>query len=181
MLTNLMNHAVGLFRRHRRLGWFCVFAAIAAIGISLWGREDGEPRPPRIPKPPIPIAFSVSFQGYSNSPTGQRWAILTVTNRDFGDLYLVAPNTVELSEHPRDAQDTHWKWPDSIPPHSRGTVLVEVPRAPGFWRARCIISRWTWRDSVYNALSSRGWPAGLIPVRRTQTMDGLVTEWIPNQ
>jgi len=181
MLKNPINSVGRWFRRNRKLVWFCVLAVVAAIGVSLWGREDCEPRPPRIPKPRIPIAFSVSFQGYSNSPSGQRWAILTVTNRDFGDLYLANPMTVELSEHPRDEQDARWKAPDFISPRSCGRMVVEVPLAPGSWRARCIISRWTWRDSVYNAFSSRGCPAGLIPVRSTHTMDMLVTEWITNQ
>ena len=168
-------NAAALFRRHRWLGWFCVLAVIAAIGITIWSCEDGKPHPAQSPKP---IAFSVSFQGYSNSPSGQRWAILTVTNRDFGNLCLGNPLTVEWSDHPKDAQDTHGKLPDFIPPHSCGRMVVEVPLAPGSWRARCMISRSTWRDPIYNALSSRGWPAHLIPVRRTQTMDSLVTDWV---
>jgi hypothetical protein len=181
MLTNLIHNAVGLFRRHRKLVWFCLLAAMVAIGISLWSREDGEPRPPRNPKPWIPLAFSVSFQGYSNSPSGQRWAILTVTNRDFGDLYFADMMTVDLSNQPRAAQDARWKHPDFIPRRSCGRIVVEVPLAPGSWRAQCMISRWTWRDSVYSALSSRGWPTRLIPVRRTSVMGGIATEWITNQ
>jgi len=176
MISNLLiNTPLQLFRRHRWLGWFCVLAVIAAIGITLWSREDGEPRPPQIPKP---IAFSVSFQGYSNSPSGQRWAILTVTNRDFGDLRFAEPMIVEFAAHPGDAAEPHWKHPDFIAPRSSGSVAVEIPPAPGAWRMRCHISRSTWRDPLYNALSSRGWPDRLIPVRRTHTMDSLVTDWV---
>ena len=173
-----MSNTVGFFKRHRKLSWFCRLALIAAVGITLWSCEDGEPRPPQISKP---IAFSASFQGYSNSPSGQRWAILTITNRDFGNLYLANPMSVEFAAHPGHGQETHWKTPDFIPPHCCGRIAVEIPPAPGDWRMRCIISRYTWRDPVYNALSSRRWPVYLIPVRRTQTMDSLVTEWITNQ
>src|SRR5688572_3010051 len=95
-MTKLMDNTVGLFKRHRKLGWFCLFAVIAAIGITFWS-QDGEPRPPQIPKP---IAYSVSFQGYSNSPSGQRWAILTVTNRDFGNLCFANPMSVEFAAQP---------------------------------------------------------------------------------
>ena len=174
MISNLLiNTPLQLFRRHRWLGWFCVLAVIAAIGITLWSREDGEPRPPQIPKP---IAFSVSFQGYSNSPSGQRWAILTVTNRDFGNLCFANPMAVEFAAHPGDGQETHWKTPDFIPPRSCGRIAVEIPPAPGAWRMRCIISRYTWRDNVRDALPG-WWPDFLLP-RRTQIMDGLVTDWV---
>jgi len=174
MISNLLiNTPLQLFRRHRWLGWFCVLAVIAAIGITLWSREDGEPRPPQIPKP---IAFSVSFQGYSNSPSGQRWAILTVTNRDFGNLCFANPMAVEFAAHPGDGQETHWKTPDFIPPRSCGRIAVEIPPTAGAWRMRCIISRYTWRDNVRDALPG-WWPDFLLP-RRTQIMDGLVTDWV---
>ncbi len=177
-MTDLMSKSLGFFKRRRKLGWFCLLAAMAAIGITLWSREDGEPRPPQIPKP---IAFSVSFQGYSNSPSGQRCAILTVTNRDFGDLYLVPGSaTVEFAAHPGGGQETYWKHPGFIPRRSCGRIAVEIPPAPGAWRMRCIISRYTWRDTARDILSSRRVPDFLLP-RRTHTMDSLVTEWITNQ
>jgi hypothetical protein len=94
---------------------------------------------------------------------------------------LAYPMSVEFAAHPGDGQETHWKTPDFVPPRSCGRIAVEIPPARGAWRARCIIMRSTWRDPLHNALSSRGVPDYLIPVRRTQTMDGLVTEWITNQ
>ncbi len=173
-MRKLTNTTVGSFKRHRKLGWFCLFAAMAAIGITLWSSEDGDPRTPQKPKP---IAFSVSFQGYTNSPSGQRWAILTITNRDFGNLYLANPMIVEFAGQPGDERETHWKTPAFIPPRSCGQIAVEIPPAPGAWRMHCIISRYTWKDMVRNALSSRRLPDFLLP-RRTQTMDSLVTDWV---
>ena len=178
MLTNLRNEAVGFFRRRRWLVWICLLALMATIGITLSNREGGRPRRAQSPQPRKPIAYCASFQGYSNSPSGQRWAILTVTNRDFGELGFANPMTVQFSDDPMDDQDVHWKGPDGIPPGSFGRIAVEIPPGRGAWRARCIIWRWTWRDSAYNAFSSRNWPAHLIPVRRTHTMDEFVTEWV---
>ena len=176
-MRKLIDNTVGFFKHHRKLAWFCLLAVVAASGLTLWSREDDAPRPAQISKP---IAFSVSFQGYSNSPSGQRWAILTVTNQDFGNLSLADPMTVELSGHPRDEQGAHWYASGFIPPHSSGRMVVEVPLAPGTWRARCIILRWTWRDTVHNAFPP--WvPDCLIPVQPIKTMDSLVTEWITNQ
>jgi hypothetical protein len=177
-MTKRMDNTVGLFKRHRKLGWFCLLAAMAAICITLWSRDDGETRPPQIPKP---IAFSVSFLGYSNCPSGQRWAILTVTNRDFGNLYFANPMSLEFAARPEDEQETHyaethWKTSGVIPPGSCGRIAVEIPPVPGDWRMRCIISRYTWRDDVRDALP-RWWPDFLLP-RRTQIMDGLVTDWV---
>lgn len=172
-MRKLNNNTLGFFRLHRKLGWFCLLAVIAAIGVTLWSREEGEPRPPTIPKP---IAFSVSFQGYSNSPSGQRWAILTVTNRDFGNLGFSGPFGVELSARLKDEQATRWMTPGFIPPHSCGRIAVEIPPAPGAWRARCRIIRSTWRDKVRNACP--GWFPELLLPRPTHTMDDLVTDWV---
>lgn len=172
-MTNLMNNTVGLFKRPRWLGWFCLLAVVAAIGLTLWSRDDGEPRPPQIPKP---IAYSVLFQGYSNSPSGQRWAILTVTNRDFGDLCFANPMSVEFAAQPADEQETRWKTSGFIPPRSCGRIAVLIPPVPGAWRMNCMIIRSTWRDDVRGALPG-WWPDFLLP-RRTQIMDGLVTDWV---
>jgi hypothetical protein len=115
LLANFRTTLAEATKRYRKLLWLCLLAAIAAICINLLSSEDGEPRPAQIPNP---IAFSVSFQGYSNSPSGPRWAILTVTNRDFGNLCFAGPCTVELSGHTLDAPGTHWKTPNFIPPRT---------------------------------------------------------------
>ena len=161
--------------RHRKLVWFCFFAAVVAVCLALWGRDGLDPRTVRLPSP---IACSVSFQGYSNSASGQRWAILAVTNRDFGDLSFVNPMSVEFAAHPGDVQETHWETPRFIPPRSCGRIAVEIPPAPGVWRMRCHISRWTWRDSVRNARGLNWCPDALLP-RRTYQLQGLVTDWVP--
>ena len=161
--------------RHRKLAWFCLFASTVALCLALWGRDDVEPRPSGLRSP---IACSVLFQGYSNSLSGQKWAVLIVTNRDFGDLLFANPITVEFAAHPGDGQDTHWKIPDFIPPRSCGRITVEIPPEPGNWRARCVVARWTWRDSVRNARVLNWCPDALLP-RGTYQLQGLVTDWVP--
>jgi hypothetical protein len=159
--------------RHRKLAWFCLFASIVAACLALWGRDDIEPRTIRLPSP---IACSVSFQGYSNSLSGQKWAVLVVTNRDFGDLAFVGPYSVELSSHPSDGRDVHWQLAPRLAPRCSARIAVEIPPEPGTWRARFCLERWTWRDSARNILHRC--PDCLRP-RRTYKVQYFATDWVP--
>lgn len=165
----------GLIVRRRKLVWFCLFASIVAVCLGLWVRDNIEPGPGGLRSP---IACAVTFQGYSNSLSGQKWAVLIVTNRDFGDLLFMNPITVEFAAHPGDGQDTHWKIPEFIPPRSCARIAVEIPPEPGNWRVRCIVARWTWRDSLRHARVLNRFPDALLP-RGTYQLDGLVTGWVP--
>ena len=159
--------------RYRKLAWFCVLASIVAVCIALWGRDDIRPRTIRESSP---IVCSVTFQGYSNSLSGQKWAVLAVTNRDFGDLAFIGPYEVELSGHPSDTRDVHWQLAPRFAPGSSARIAVEIPPESGTWRAKFCLERWTWRDSARNALD---WcPEGLLP-RRTYRVQYLVTDWVP--
>ena len=55
---------------------------------------------------------SLLLQSYSNSPSGQRWAILTVTNGENNNFSIIGPRSIELSGPPGDL-DTHWRAPAS--------------------------------------------------------------------
>ncbi len=161
--------------RHRRLVWFCLFASIAAVCLGLWGRDDREPRTVR---PPSPIAASVLFQGYSNGLGGQKWAVLVVTNRDFGKMWFMNPCSVEFSSHPSDARDVHWQLPPPFAPGSSARIAVEIPPETGSWRASFFLQRWTWRDHVRDARFLSWCPNVLLP-RRTFQMQRFVTDWVP--
>ena len=174
-MARLPANIVKVFKRHRKLAWLCLLAALASIGITLWSYDDGNPRAPHLP---APITAAISFQGYSNSPGGQRWALLTVTNSDFGTLYIAAGSSlVELSNRPASSLDADWQYPTSMPPHSTATVAAAIPPALGPWRVRCMVVRVTWKDTVRNNFPG-WWPENLRPVRRTRTMGGLVSDWV---
>src|SRR6478736_4140312 len=64
-----------------------------------------------------PLA-SVCFLAYSNSPSGEKWALLTVTNRDTCDLVFCGPYTVEFAP-PRTNDgklDDNTRWQVPVPP-----------------------------------------------------------------
>ncbi len=166
--------------RHRKLLWFSVLASCAAVWLLSLGRDWGEPHARKAPSAP---AFSVAFQGYSNSASGQRWAILAVTNRDFGNLYFSGPFAEELSTDPpsgptNERPEMHWQHPRVISPGSSGRVAVEAPATRGEWRARCVMVRWTWRDDL-RYYAPRWYPESLIPVRSSHSYHTLVSEWMP--
>ena len=105
---------------------------------------------------------SLLLQSYSNSPSGQRWAILTVTNGENNNFSIIGPRSIELSGPPGDL-DTHWRVPassfhDLLPAaRSRSSQLVlELGELHVLWSdLRGEIERVT--------LSQTGWPDRLIP------------------
>jgi hypothetical protein len=160
--------------RHRKLAWFCLCAASVAVCLALWGRDDSKPRPVR---PYRPIACSVSFKGYSNSPSGHKWAVLVVTNRDFGELSFSHPCSLFLSNHPSDVLETHWQLAPSFAPHTSRRIAVEIPPESGTWRARFFLIRTTWRDSVRDFRPLSRCPDWLLP-HPTYSVGDVVTEWV---
>ena len=166
---------VNVFKRHHKLAWLCLLVALVAFGLTLWSYDDGTPR---APLEPSPIAATISFQSYSNSPSGQRWALLTVTNSDVGTLSFAAGSfLVELSNQPASYLDADWQRPRSLPARSTATVAVQIPAALGPWRASCLVVRETWRDR-FPDIFPRWWPSSLNPARRTATMGDLVSDWV---
>ena len=166
----------GRVARHRKLAWFCLLASMLGACFALWGREGSGARPSKSAKP---IACAISFQRYSNSPSGQKWAILLVTNRDFGTLYFEGPFLVEPPLPPADDSDeTHWQKPQSLPPESSAEIAVEIPPSFRTWHARCTVVRVTWRDRARSAFPL-WYPSSLIPIRRTYAFQPLVTDWVP--
>ena len=166
--------------RHRKLFWFSVLASFAAVCILSFGREWGHPHIYKAPWAPSDPVFSVAFLGYSNDASGQKWALLAVTNRDFGNLYFCGPYLEELSTDPpggptNHRPEMHWQHPGGIAPGSFCTVAVETPAAVGKWRVRCVLIRRTWQDDLHNC---RWCPESLIPVRRSYATGGLVSDWM---
>jgi len=162
-------------KRHRKLAWLSLLGALASIALTLWSYNDGAPR---APQEPTPIAATISFQSYSNGPSGQRWALLTVTNSDFGTLYIAAGSClVELSNQPSSYLDPDWQYPTSIPPRSTATVAIAMPSVEGSWRVRCLVVRGTWRDRVTDILP-RWWPTFLDPGSVTHAQGSLDSGWV---
>ncbi len=88
-------------------------------------------------------ALSISFRGYSNSPSGQRYALFAVTNHDTCDLILWNGGAVEF-------EDTNA--PSNIEVHyslvgsnlHRGvpyTMFTEIPPSHGRWRLHWMVVR----------------------------------------
>jgi hypothetical protein len=161
--------------RHPKLAWFCFFASIGAVWLSLRGRDDIEP--PR-PKPYIPIACSVSFQAYSNSPSGRTWAVLLVTNLDSGDLSFVGPYGLSLSNRPSCHVEARWQLAPTFAPGTGTRIAVEIPPGSGTWRAGFFLIRTTWRDYVRNLRVLDWCPDRLLP-RSTYQVDPVETDWVP--
>src|SRR5215470_1914158 len=61
----------------------------AGIAARLWTRT----------LPPAEKRLSISFQGYSNSPSGKAYALFALTNHDPCDLELWNGGAVEFSEN----------------------------------------------------------------------------------
>lgn len=159
--------------RHRRLVWFGLSASIVAVWLTFWGRDDMG----RQPKPHIPIACSISFQAYSNSPSGQSWAILLVSNNDIGKLCFAGPCLLVLSNRPSGDVETHWQLAPPIASRTCTQIAVEIPPESGTWRVGVTVLRDTWRDHV-RELRSLGWPDQLLP-RPTFGIRCIYTDWVP--
>jgi hypothetical protein len=173
--------------RHRKLIWFSAIASWVAVCIALWGQAASKSHPMR---PLAHFAVSVAFQGYSNSVSGQKWALLAITNRDRGDLCFFPPNLVQLGvgvlSGPESLgvlsnwHETQWQYPPAIPRGSFCRIAVEVPPGHGSWRARCLLMRFTWSDKLLSRVP-RWWPGGLIPLRGDPSLGALLTDWTPQR
>jgi hypothetical protein len=119
-------------RRHWPI-FFCALIVLAAVIVGISQHGDMAP------------VYSLSFQGYSNSVSGQKWAILTFTNRDTCEQVFSGPYTVEFRRIECDSNE-HWKIPDSVPRGSSCTVAIEIPNTSETWRASWSVTRREWRD-----------------------------------
>ena len=143
--------------------------------------------------PPDSERLSISFQGYSNSPSGKTYALFAVTNHDSCDLQLWNGGGVEFAENVAvgsrfgGAPSTNGGQPDVEVFYSlvgsnlcRGksyTMFTEVPAHNGRWRLTWMVMRRSLANRMVD-LTSR---IPLVPTYRNGTPDFfyLTTDWIP--
>jgi len=108
----------------------------------------------------VPAAPKLSFSlcAYSNSPSGVKFAILSLTNRDTCDLTFNGPPLVEF-----EGTDYLTAASSSAPPDSRlrkadsCILVVPVPVPQGRWRVRWNVTRHTFRESLGPRLRQVRW------------------------
>ncbi len=123
---------------------------------------------------------AVSFQGYSNSVEGMRFAIFAVTNRDvaleFRTEAWAIPATGSWTR-------VHSTLDHSTLPHgARCSVAVEAPTNQGNWIAQWLVIRKTLRYKLLMGLDKHSWSRPLIrPVlgRNSDIIAVVRSEWIP--
>ncbi len=161
--------------RHRKLIWIVALAFVVAVCIHLWGRDMPEARPKKSPNMPL---FSVLFQGYSNSLSGEKWAILVITNRDVCTLDLLVPVRVRFLEHPEQEARQILFDGTPLPRRSSCRVAIQIPAASGAWKFYCRITRDTWQEELRGRLPD--WLDHCIPGSSTAPAMAYVdTGWIP--
>ena len=125
-------------------------------------------------------AGSVWFNSYSNSPSGERWALLTVTNRDTCDLVFVGPYSIEFNpSHTNDAElddRAQWQVPASIAPGFACLVAIKATHDERPWRARFFLRRFPMQDKLKERLPhSMDW---VVTGTHGWQISDLATPWI---
>jgi len=133
--------------------------------------------------PHVSERLSVSFQGYSNSPSGKAYALFAVTNHDTCDLQLWNGGDVELSEN---AGLTNGRPPDFAVFYSLAgsnlhcgrpfMMFTEVPAHRKKWRLTWMVMR----HSLTTRLVFLTGRIPLVPNYNNGTPDFfyLTTDWI---
>ncbi len=149
--------------------WFVALAGVAAAVILIWDLYHAEPSPKARP------AFSVSFQGYSNSPSGEKWAILMITNRDVCTIIFQLPSRVSFSGHP-DLESRRAIFADNPLPR-KADCRVAIPlSSSGAWRFVCRVTRYTRREELAGRLPD--WLGRLVAGTRAPSSSYVDTGWV---
>ena len=122
---------------------------------------------------------SVSFQSYSNSPSGEKWALLTVTNGDTCELIFLGPFSLEFKPFRTNdvlCDQAHWEAPALVAPGSVCTLALKLPPDPRPWRASCFLRRHPLQDKLEERLPDR--LGSVIPGTHGWQMDCFWTDWI---
>ncbi len=144
--------------RDRKLICVIGIGLLAAVCIQLWDRD--RPEPPKKKTPKVP-QLSFLFQGYSNSPSGEKWGILMITNRDVCSLYLDVPVRVRFSDHP-DLQTREVIWgKNPIPRQSSCQLAIYIPPESGRWSFECQVIRYEWKEGLRDLLPN--WADRWVP------------------
>jgi hypothetical protein len=153
-----------------------IMAVALLLGIVLAAMSRHEDQEDR-------MRLSVSFQAYSNSPSGQKYAVFAVTNLDSCDLQLWNGGTVEFS-----GSDQKGRYSPGVQvPYSlagsklrRGqayTMITGVPAHSYPWRLSWMVMRF----SLANRMADWTSRLPLVPAYRNGTPDFfyVTTAFIP--
>jgi hypothetical protein len=133
---------------------------------------------------PVSHSVSISFQGYSNSPSGKSYALFVLTNDDTCDLQFVSEAAVEFSE---DQSLTNGRPPDVDVFYSlagsnlcRGQsyrMFTDVPKHRKKWRIEWRLMR----HSLATRLAFLTERIPLVPSYHNGAPDLVYvsTDWIP--
>ena len=149
--------------------WFLALAFVAAAVILMWDWSNAEPSPKARP------AFSVWFQGYSNSPSGEKWAVLIITNRDVCTLVFQVPARVSFLGHP-DLESRRALFANNPLPR-KADCRVAIPLSPsGAWKFVCPVTRYPRREEVAERLPD--WLGRLVAGTRKPAISYIDTGWV---
>ncbi len=166
-----------LSMRHRKLMRFILLAAVAGACIHVWDRESSAPVSPKPRRSP---AASISFQGYSNTSNGEKWALLLITNQDSCDLTLFGPFTLEFENYQQGDEklddQARWNFPNTLAFRAVCRASISIPPDPRRWKAQCVVQRNGWQSRLRDKLPDR--LAWIVPDSGGDEMGGLNTEWI---
>lgn len=128
---------------------------------------------------PGDAALSISFQGYSNNPSGQRYALFAVTNHDTCDLILWNGGAVEF-EDPNTPSNIEVYYSLVGSNLHRGvpyTMFTETPPSHGRWRLHWMVMR----RSLTQKLVEFSTSVPLIPNVNNGTPDFFYdsSDWVP--
>jgi hypothetical protein len=159
----------------RNVSMLIVASFATAIAVCFLARRE-----------PLPVSrsASISFQGYSNSPSGKAYALFVLTNDDTCDLQFISEAAVDFSE---DQGLTNGRVPDVDVFYSlagsnlcRGqsySMFTEVPEHREKWRVEWRLER----HSLTTRLVSLTERIPLVPSYNNGAPDlvYLSTDWIP--
>jgi hypothetical protein len=158
--------------RRRKLIWFGIPISIVGIAIALTFCMTEQPV-----SSSKKSLLAVSFLSYSNSPSGQTYVILGMTNLDSCDLILCGMFATDFSDKPDALDETRWcSLPTSaLHPGAYFQGVAQVPARKGKWRLRWNVQRWRLRDRAMLLLGN--W----TPWDTTAEIDSVVTDWMPDE
>jgi hypothetical protein len=153
---------------HRRIliSLLIVLCAAGAIVMTPTKKKD-YPRP----------LLSVSLQNYSNSPTGNCFAFLNITNRDSCDVRFDSSGWLQFTDRSTEA-DAPSAIDYSVLKQGASRVLaIEVPPHQGRWRVVWAVTRLAPRERIRTRLPD--WRIFRDFRERVDTV-GFASEWRPD-
>lgn len=134
--------------------------------------------------PPVSQRLSISFEGYSNSPSGKVYALFAVTNHDTCDIQLWNGGSVEFLENegltngrPPDVEVFYSLVGSNLCRGKSYRMFTEVPGHREKWRLTWMVMR----SSLANRIVYLTSHLPLVPTYRNGTPDFyyFTSDWIP--